>query len=232
MRAVTLRVSSEQGWFGPFHRGVVESPDVSLQALHELRLLDDGSTVLLYEYVGSRAAAEQLAEECIDGDDAWQTGRIDGNEWMFAHAEPSGLLRSLLGLLGTRRIAVDWPVTFRSDETAEVTLIGDDEELRRSLGDVPESVSVSVERTGEYRSESERLLAELTDRERHTLAVAVELGYYRNPRAANYADIAAALDCSTGTVGTHLRNAESKVMQALSGREECRDTESALPTSR
>lgn len=228
MRAVTLRVSSEQGWFGPFHRGVVESSEVSLRALHELRLLDDGSTVLLYEYDGNRDAAERLAEEYIDSEDAvWQTSRIDGDEWMFAHAEPSGLLRGLLDILGTRRIAVDWPVTFPTDETAVVTLIGDEEELRRSFAGVPDAVSVSVERTGEYRSEPERLLAALTDREHHTLSVAVELGYYRNPRAVNYADIAAELDCSTGTVGAHLRNAESKIMQAIIGGRRTREESSS-----
>lgn len=224
MRAITLRVSSEQGWFGPFHRGVVETSAVRLRALHELRLLDDGSTVLLYEYEGDRSAAADLAEEYLGAEgEAWQTGRIDGGEWMFAHAEPSGLVRSLLALLGEFRVAVDWPITFPTDDEVAATLIGADDELGRVLDAVPDEISVRVERTGEYRSEHERLTAGLTERERHTLATAVELGYYRNPRGANYEDVAAELDCSTGTVGAHLRNAEAKVMQALVGGEHRRD---------
>lgn len=218
MRATTFRVTAEQGWFGPFHRGVVEAADVTLQALHDLRLLEDGSTVLRYEYSGDREAAAALAEEHFGpAGEAWQTGRIDGSEWMFAHAEPSGLVQGLLAVLKTRRLSVDWPIVFPTGETAVVTLVGDEEELRRCLDAVPDAVSVGIERTGEYRSEPERLLAALTDRERHTLATAVRMGYYRNPREANYEDVAAALDCSTGTVGTHLRNAESKVMQELLG---------------
>jgi DNA-binding CsgD family transcriptional regulator len=229
MRAVTFRVSSEKGWFGPFHRAVIESPEVSLQALHELRLLDDGSTVLLYEYIGDREAAERLADESLDSAmDSWQTGCIDGAEWMFAHTEPSGRVRGLLDLLGTYRIVVDWPITFPTDSVAVVTLIGADEELQRGFDNVPDDVSIRVERTGEYRSETERILTDLTDRERRTLAVAVELGYYRNPRQANYADIAAELECSTGTVGTHLRNVESKLMQKLVGG----DSRSQLSASR
>lgn len=216
MRAITLRVTSEQGWFGPFHRGVVETPAVRLRALHELRLLDDGSTVMLYEYEGERSAAADLAREYLGAEgEAWQTGRIDGAEWMFGHGDPSGLVRSLLALLGEFRVAVEWPITFPTDRAAEVTLIGDDDELRRGIEAVPESVSVRVERTGEYRTEPGRLTAGLTERERHTLATAVDLGYYRNPREANYEDVAGVLDCSTGTVGEHLRNAEAKVMGAL-----------------
>ena len=218
MRAITLRVGAEQGWFGPFHRGVVESPDVALRALHELRLLEDGSTVLLYEYEGDRAAAADLAAEHLGAEgEAWQTGRIDGAEWMFAHAEPSGLVRSLLALLGEFRVAVDWPIRFPADDEAVATLIGAEDELGRALEAVPSEVSVRLERTGEYRSEPDRLTAGLTERERHTLATAVDLGYYRNPREANYEDVAAELDCSTGTVGAHLRNAEAKVMGALVG---------------
>lgn len=216
MRAITLRIAAEKGWVGPFHRCVVESSDVSLRAVHELRLLEDGTTVLLYEFDGDRTAAAELAREHLDqSDGTWQTGHMNGVEWMFVHTEPSGLVRGLLDVLRTYRIVVDWPITFSSDETAVVTLIGDEAELRRGLDDVPDAITLEVERTGEYRSEPERLAAELSDRERRTLAVAVELGYYRNPRAANYADIAAELDCSTGTVGEHLRNAESKVMDEL-----------------
>lgn len=216
MRAITVRVTSEQGWFGPFHRGVVESPEVTLRALHELRLLDDGSTVLLYEYVGDRATAEKLAVEHLGAEEkAWQTGRIDGSEWMFAHAEPSGLIRGLLDLLGVYRVAVDWPIRFPRDGEAVATLVGDQEELGRALESVPEAVSIRLERTGQYRPEAERVTAGLTERERHVLTTAVELGYYRNPREANYEDVAAELDCSTGTVGTHLRNAESKLMEGL-----------------
>lgn len=220
MRAITLRVSPEQGWFGPFHRGVAESPELALRALHELRLLEDGSTVMLYEYEGDRSAAAALADEHLGAEgEAWQTGRIDGAEWMFAHAEPSGLVGSLLALLGRFRVAVEWPVRFPTDGAALATLVGGDEELDRALDAVPESVSIRLERTGEYRSEPDRLAAGLTERERHTLATAVDLGYYRNPREANYEDVAAALECSTGTVGEHLRNAEAKVMGALLGGE-------------
>lgn len=233
MRAITIHTTTARGGFGAFHRGVVDREGVSLQALHELRLLNDGSTVMLYEYSGDRGTAEELAREYLGQEDVeWQTGRIDHNELMYAHAEPSGTIQMLLWLLGEYRVVVDWPITFPRDEEAEVTLIGDDDQFRQLLSNLPDETNVRVERTGTYRPELERLTSRLTERERRTVLTAVGLGYYRNPRGANYEDIAEELDCSTGTVGTHLRNAEAKVMQELMAGESAPETASRSPVVR
>lgn len=233
MRAITIHITTSQGGFGAFHRGLMNRKGVSLQALHELRLLNDGSTVMLYEYSGEQETAEELAREYLGQEDVeWQIGRIDDNELMYAHAEPSGTIQTLLWLLGEYRVVVDWPITFPRDEEAKVTLIGDDDQFRQSLSNLPDRTNVRVERKGTYRPELERLASGLTERERRTVLTAVGLGYYQNPRQANYEDIADELDCSTGTVGTHLRNAESKVMQELMTGESAPDTASRSPVVR
>jgi DNA-directed RNA polymerase specialized sigma24 family protein len=216
MRAVDVRLTAARGWFGPFHRGVVESTAIRLRAVHEIRLLNDGTTVMLYEYAGDEAVARRLAAEHFESDQAnWQTATIDEARLMYANAKPSPLVAGVLSVLDEWRIAVDWPITFPTDEQLEATLVGDHEEIREALQSVPDDVQVQVNRTGEYRSERDAILTELTPREREILETAVVLGYYCNPREANYTDLAAALDCSTGTVGEHLRNAETKVMSAL-----------------
>ncbi|WP_425487435.1 helix-turn-helix domain-containing protein [Natronomonas halophila] len=216
MRSVDIHLTTARGWFGPFHRGVVESAAVRLRAVHEIRLLNDGTTVMLYEYAGDEAAARRLAAEYFDSEQAnWQTATIDGTQLMYANARPSTLVAGILSVLDEWRIAVDWPITFSTDERLKATLVGDHEAIREALRSVPDDVNVQVNRTGEYRSERDAILTDLTPREREILETAVALGYYRNPRGANYTDLAAALDCSTGTVGEHLRNAETKVMAAL-----------------
>jgi DNA-directed RNA polymerase specialized sigma24 family protein len=216
MRAVDVRLTAARGWFGPFHRGVVESTAIRLRAVHEIRLLNDGTTVMLYEYAGDEAVARRLAAEHFESDQAnWQTATIDEARLMYANAKPSPLVAGVLSVLDEWRIAVDWPITFPTDEQLEATLVGDHGEIREALQSVPDDVHVQVNRTGEYRSERDAIMTELTPREREILETAVVLGYYSNPREANYTDLAAALDCSTGTVGEHLRNAETKVMAAL-----------------
>lgn len=216
MEAVEVRVRSDRGWFGPFHREVVDSDAIDLAAIHEIRLLNDGTTVLLYEYRGTERAARRLAAEHLAvARGGWQTGSLGDAQLMYANAEPSPLVAGLLALLEEYRVVVDWPIEFRGDDELGVTLVGDRGEIKAACAAVPDGVRVAVARTGEYRTEPEGLLSRLTLREREVLAAAVELGYYRNPREAIYEDIAEAIGRSTGTVGEHLRNAETKVMRAL-----------------
>jgi DNA-binding CsgD family transcriptional regulator len=217
MRAIRVRIQPERGWFGPFHRAAAEADDISIRAVHALRLLADGSSVLLYEYTGDRTMAERLAADRLDGAVSWQVTELSGRQLMYANTTPSAMTAAILGVLDEWTVVVDWPIRLVDGREVVLTLVGDDAELQGAIDAVPAGVQVQVERTGEYRPGSDRLLARLTPRERETLRAAVELGYYRNPREATYEDVAAAVDCAAGTVGHHLRNAETKVMGALLG---------------
>lgn len=218
MHAGTVRVSAESGGVGPFHRAVVKTAEISLVALHELRLLSDGTTVMLYEYNGTREAAEAVAEEHLKGERTeWRASSIDGQEMMFAQAEPSDLLQQMLGLLDNYPVVVDWPIRFSTDGTAIVTLIGRSEEVRGAMSIETDEIEVRVDRIGKYTSDAVDLAPDLTDKELRAVRTAVVIGHYENPREATYADLAEELDCSTGTVGHHLRNAEAKLMQHMFG---------------
>lgn len=216
MRAVEVRVRPTGGWFGPFHRSAATATDLSIEAVHALRLLNDGTTVLLYEFDGSPEAAERVAKDHLDDTAVdWQVTAFGGRHLMYANVEPSDLTAGILSLLDEWTVVVDWPIQLVDDRTLLVTLVGDEAEISGILESVPDGIRVSVERTGGYRPDTDRLVASLTARERDTLAAAVDLGYYRNPREARYEDVAEVVGCSAGTVGHHLRNAEEKVMRAL-----------------
>ena len=215
MRAIRVRIQPERGWFGPFHRATTETDGISILAVHALRLLADGSSVLLYEYMGDRAVAEALAADRLDGEVSWQVTELSGRQLMYANASPSAMTAAVLGVLDEWAVVVDWPIRLVDGSDIALTLVGDDAELQGAIGAVPAGVRVQVERTGDYRPGSNRLLARLTPRERETLRAAVELGHYRNPREATYEDVASEVDCAAGTVGDHLRSAETKVMGAL-----------------
>ncbi len=216
MEAVEVRVRADRGWFGPFHRAAAADEAVELAAVHEIRLLDDGTTVMLYEYRGEEAVARRLAAAHLEaGPGGWQTGTLGDARLMYANADPSPLVAGLVGLLDEYRIVIDWPITLPREDELAVTLVGDREEIGAACESVPDGVGLEVARAGEHRTEAEGVLEGLTPREREVLETAVDLGYYRNPRAANYDELASALGCATGTVGEHLRNAETKVMAAL-----------------
>lgn len=54
----------------------------------------------------------------------------------------------------------------------------------------------------------------LSEHQGEAMEVAVELGYYEIPRQAGHEDVAAALDCASGTAAEHLRKAESKLVSS------------------
>lgn len=218
MDSATVRLSAATGGFGPFHRAVVVRPELSLVALRELRLLADGTTVMLYEYNGPPEVAEEVAREHLTEAGAeWHAACIDGQEMMFAHTEPSALLEGILEHLDHHPVVVDWPIRFATDGTAIVTLIGQSGVIREAMSMGIDEIDVRIDRFGEYTPDVTGRAPDLTDRELRALRTAVELGHYENPRGATYADLAAELGCSTGTVGHHLRNAEAKVMQHMFG---------------
>ncbi|PSP88924.1 hypothetical protein BRC90_06335 [Halobacteriales archaeon QS_4_69_34] len=83
------------------------------------------------------------------------------------------------------------------------------------LNAVPDGACIEGDRTGNYRSKTQDLLARLTVRERETLRAAAELGYYRTPREATSEDITAVVGRAAGTVGDPLRDAEAKIVGRL-----------------
>jgi predicted DNA binding protein len=56
---------------------------------------------------------------------------------------------------------------------------------------------------------------QLTDRQREILRTALAAGYYDIPRRVTQRDLATALGLSRGTIGDHLRRAETKIIRSI-----------------
>jgi len=65
---------------------------------------------------------------------------------------------------------------------------------------------------GEYEAGRFETGEELTDRQYEAVRAVVDAGYYEEPRSGSLADVAAELDCATGTAAELLRRAESTGM--------------------
>jgi predicted DNA binding protein len=92
---------------------------------------------------------------------------------------------------------------------------GDPDNIREAAMMRPETVDIQLEETdgeGANRIDTETLL---TERQQEVLAVAIEKGYYEIPRQATNEEIAADMDCSTSTVGEHLRKIESRIISEV-----------------
>lgn len=116
-----------------------------------------------------------------------------------------------------RNLVVVPPIEYPGDGTMRVTVVGESDDLRALVEDMPEWADADVERVGEFDRRRGRVAGELTARQREAVAAAVERGYYDVPRSATLDDVAADLDCSPGTASVLLRRAERAVMSAIAG---------------
>ncbi|UOO95507.1 helix-turn-helix domain-containing protein [Halococcus dombrowskii] len=87
-------------------------------------------------------------------------------------------------------------------------------QIETRLGDVYESVSMTMVQTDPTRSpaESSDDCPPLTDRQRQVLEIALEMGYFERPRGKNAEELATMLDISRSTFTQHLRAAEQKTL--------------------
>lgn len=223
MRRARFLLRSREGSFELVGRET--PPTVTPDALLHLDLLRDGTGVTLYRLVGDREAMRETLEtaepvcsyDIFDAGDGTGRGR-DGSEDTFharVHFEPREPVASLLALVSEHRLTVEPPIEFVGPDALRVTVAGHQDAIRQAADGIPGSLSVTLERAGQYDPGTDPLAAVLTERQRQVLAAAVECGYYDTPRTATQADVAEVLDCSAGTVGEHLRKIQARVLREV-----------------
>jgi DNA-binding NarL/FixJ family response regulator len=213
MRFVELVVNPDVGW-SEFGTVAADDPQVRRKAIHELDLMDDGSVVMLYELSGDPEKVHRLLDEHLQAK-ASDVSDVGGNVLVYAHHDPNPTVAGLLHIPKELGIVIDTPLEFTRDGGIRLTLVGEGPDIRSAIEAIPDSVAHTIERTGTYRPDRQRLFAELTERQQEILLTALEMGYYEQPRGATYQELADELDCTKTTVGEHLRKAEEKVLAGI-----------------
>lgn len=214
MRYLRVVVSPPDGTFHPVEEMISETDDLRRGHVHHINLLGDDTVTVLYEIEGD---GDILREMIAGRDEIISYDIIDVSEdehHLYVHVEQGEPVVALLSIVDDRRLMVDTPMEF-VDGGVRATLIGEQETLREALDDVPEGVKVDVRRVGEYSPQDDRVLSNLTERQREVLRVAARLGYYDVPRSATHDEVAEALGCAPSTASEHLRKIESKIVGTL-----------------
>ena len=182
-----------------------------------------GDTMTALFYVEGDIGPYREAIEAVDtierfdltsvGDDAFYTyveeERRDADlAWMQAFARPT--------------LIVVPPVEYTSDGDTLFTVVGTADDLQGLLADLPNDITIDVDRVGEYDTRhADGTGPALTDRQREAVTAALDVGYYDRPRRGSLADVADRLDCATGTASELLRRAEHAALSAaVPGRSE------------
>lgn len=218
MRYVTYVLTPPRGYFD---RGTerLREQGVTFESIRNIDQLDDGTIIMQKMVRGDRAAVERTLAETGPAVVDYQLTDAGETTILQLHYRPSDLTLELLAIHNRHAVLLDYPLEYTGPENRclRVSEIGREEALRRVIEETRSLVDVEIERLGTYDPSDERPFTELTDRQREVLRVAVEEGYYEEPRQVTYEDIAVRLGCSAGTVGQHLRRIEARLMSTLIG---------------
>lgn len=214
MRYLKSVLSPTDGTFHPVEEMIADNPDLRRGQVHHINLLSDDTVAALYEIEGEGGVLRDALKE---SDEVLSYDVIDVSEdthHVYVHVRQGEPVVDLLSIVDDRRLMVDTPMEFVEDGV-RATVIGEQSTLREALDDIPEGVDVDVRRVGEYSPQDDRVLANLTDRQREVLRVAARLGYYDVPRSATHDEVADSLGCAPSTASEHLRKIESKIVDVL-----------------
>ncbi|MFB6139204.1 MAG: helix-turn-helix domain-containing protein [Halosimplex sp.] len=219
MRYVTLLVTPTEGQgFHPVSERIVADPDVHGEAIHRMDDLGDGTVTLLAEVSGDADRYRALLADSPEVEEFTVADGEGDRAWGYSRVETNDLVEYMLEQDRELELVRDMPIELTDDGGQRVTLIGTEAAFSRAAGfPEPGGYEITVEKTGEYRPESDRLVDALTERQREVLEAAVAVGYYETPREATHEDVADVVGCSPATVGEHLQKIERAVFGALIG---------------
>lgn len=193
---------------------LADEPSLRREAMHHIRMLGDGTGVLLCELSGDRDIAAAVFEGHPDVI-AHSVSAVGDRLFAHVHQEFPGEVGRLLEIPQRHELVVDTPIEYGEAGSFEVTVVGEQAVIQEAFSDVPDGVALEVEAVGDYRPGSERLFAKLTDRQQEAVRAALELGYFDEPRRATHEDVAAVLGCRPETAGEHLRKAQATLVSAV-----------------
>ena len=217
MRQFRFRVRPPDGGLTSVGRAIGESEDLHRDSLAWLNLLRDETATVVYRLSGDTSAIEPSLESASDvlAHQVFASSR--DRCALYCQFEPDPGVEALIAIHDHYPVVIDLPIPVEAGGELCLTVASVQSVAEEAFAAVPDSVAVELEHVGSYRPGRPDLAGYLTERQREVLETALELGYYEVPSQVTQADIAAACDCSAGTVSTHLRKAESLLVRGVIG---------------
>ncbi|WP_335999800.1 helix-turn-helix domain-containing protein [Halorientalis halophila] len=215
MREFNIVLRAEDGTYNPLDEAIVEHPELSREAALHFDLMPDGTSVLLYHIDGDAEDLEAIlaAEDSALSYDVFE---VEG-DGLRAHVRfaANTVLSAMIQLMDEYDLIVDPPVDIDDEGGLHMQVAGEFKKIREAAQMRPGQLDIELEEDDSGGVDRVDVTTMLTERQLEVLEVALEKGYYEIPRQATNEDIAADLDCSTSTVGEHLRKIESRIISQV-----------------
>jgi predicted DNA binding protein len=142
----------------------------------------------------------------------------DRSFYVYVQESAYGFASRLRSLLTDTELLIVPPIEYGTDGEMVFEIAGEQDALQELVANLPDHLSVSINRLGEYDAYRESQVTALTDRQEEVLEVARERGYYEIPRQASVRDVADEVGCSKSTAADHLRKAEARLVSLYENR--------------
>ncbi|WP_313692430.1 helix-turn-helix domain-containing protein [Halorarum halobium] len=193
----------------------------SSSSIAETRLVDWSMTAgerstLLYTVDGDPATFAERAADTAGIESVELSGTTRGRTYALVVMRPreTPLFAAINRASAEAGLIVRKPIVYR-DGTMSARVVGEAAVLQRALDAAPDGVDVRIDEIGQLRGHADDPVVSLSDRQREAVAVALELGYYNQPREATHEDVAVELDCAAPTASDHLQKAEARIVRAV-----------------
>jgi hypothetical protein len=199
----------------PMHQFVVEHEAYEITRLLSRFQYSDTEQAALFHVEGPVEPYEHALAEQSSIQEFELSPCQDTSFYLYVREEMRPDSREFADAFSQPGLIVLTPIEYRADGTVRLTAIGPAETVQAAVSAVPETMGVEVCSVGKFALGRLDPRLELTQRQFDAVSEAVARGYYSEPRSATLDDVAAGLDCSSGTAGELLRRAERTVMTHL-----------------
>lgn len=220
MRSFRVTLSFSKEVINPMHAFIGDCEDVTRDRLLHGTVTNDDLDTFLFYVEGDREAYVGALEEYSALRTYDVTPIDDDSFYVYIEQEAPEVDQTVFDAFSRSGVIVIPPIDFTGDGRAQLTMVGDSDEVREVLADLPSGIETEVTRIGDYEGDSPKVLSSLSKRQLEAIAAGVDVGYYEVPRQGSVADVGRRLGCAPGTAAEHLQKAESRIVTELVARRE------------
>ncbi|RZV10475.1 DNA binding protein with HTH domain [Natrinema hispanicum] len=216
MRYLQLQIRFPPEARHPMHQFLVEQDSIQRAYLRHWNFSNPEYVTTLLHVVGDIENGREAYLSAIDAAESIQeydVTPVDSRSfYIYIRESAQGFASRLRALLADTELLIVPPIEYGTDGEMLFEVAGEQDALQGLVANLPDHLSVSVNRLGEYDAYRESHVTALTDRQEEVLEIAHENGYYDIPRQTSVREIADEAGCSKSTAANHLRKAEARLV--------------------
>lgn len=231
MRYLQLQIEFPSEVRHPMHQFLVEQDSIQRAYLRHWNFSNPEYVTTLLHIVGN---VEEGREDYLTALNAVETIQEydvtpvdDRSFYVYLQESANGFATRLRALLTDTELLIVPPIEYGPNGEMLFEVAGEQDALRTLVEDLPDHLSVSVNRLREYDAYRESQATALTDRQQEVLEIARERGYYEIPRRTSVREIADEVGCSKSTAANHLRKVESRLVNLYNDRSATRNPQAS-----